>query len=78
MFLVGTGPSPIEDIFAVRVCFQIKRHGAGKRLFVTHDQILRRPSRRGAGAAGFMQRVQKFVAQQRMAVRQRIPFGGRE
>jgi len=56
--------------------FDIQRHRACQSLSVKSGKVLRRPAGAIRGAAGFVQRVQEFMPQKRVAAAQAIPLRG--
>jgi hypothetical protein len=56
------------------VAFDIKRHGRGEGARFAQQQELRAPAAPRRSAAGFVQRVQEFVAQEGLLAGERIPL----
>ena len=50
--LIGVGPAAVEDVFALRVRFQIAGHDAGDLAVEPGEQMPRTPAGAGAGRAG--------------------------
>src|SRR5437879_5536055 len=65
MTVIGIGPCPVEDVFAVGMRLGVKGHGTHERRTLPQREIARRPTRALAGTTRFMERMEKFVAQQR-------------
>ena len=64
--LVGIGPGPVEDVFAVGVVLQVQRAGGDQfARFRVQRQELRRPAGGGYGALRGVQRRQVLVAHER-------------
>jgi len=61
---VGVGPGPVEDVFAVGVALDVKRHGSDRSAVLRDDEVVRLPAGVGAGAAALLQRQQEFMAQE--------------
>src|SRR5882762_1806710 len=51
----------------------VEGHGTDERCALPQREIARRPTRALAGTTGLMERMQKFVAQERMPFGKRIP-----
>jgi hypothetical protein len=65
---IGIGPGKIEHEFAARMPFAVQRHGPDEASAgVLDQQMPGRPTRARHGAAGLLEREQKFVAQERLA-----------
>src|SRR2546423_7243739 len=71
--VIGIGPGPVEDVLAVGMRLGVEGHGTDERCALPQCQIARRPTRALAGTPRLMQRMQKFVTQERMSPRERIP-----
>src|SRR5207253_2283576 len=54
--VVRIRPSPVEYVLTVRMRFQIKRHGAGKRVAFPEQQKVRRPTGILRRASGLVER----------------------
>ncbi len=79
--LVGVGPSPVENILAPAVAFQIARHRAGDfSVGPFEDEVLWQPARSPVHGASLLQRVQEGMADERIEmcrirIGARIPLG---
>ena len=76
MPLVGVGPGPVEYILSVGVRLDEQRHRRRKARAALQQQELRLPAGSRAGAAAFNQGRKEFVADERIAARERVPFRG--
>ena len=74
----GIGPGPVEDELTVGVGLEVQRHGADQSaLVVKGQQVMRQPAEGLADAAVMLQRGQKGVAQEGIALRvEPVPVGG--
>src|SRR5690625_2857565 len=59
-------PSMVEDIFALAVAFQVKRHGAGNPPLMHGDQVMRRPAGPGRGRSAFLERGEEAMREKRI------------
>jgi len=74
--LMGIGPGPVEDIFAVGVILGEDRHRADQAAGAPQEHELRQPAALRGCAAGVDQRREEFMAQERLLAGKRVPFGG--
>src|SRR6185437_8812370 len=77
--LVGGGPAPIEDIFAVRMALEIERHGADEApAVVLESEMLRLPPGLARRRAARLERIEERVTEERIVVAGAgVPFGRR-
>ncbi|MNC85904.1 hypothetical protein D3C83_15240 [compost metagenome] len=77
MAVISVSPCPVEHVLAVRMRLEVERHCAGQGAALPQQEILRCPAACARSAAGFMQRREELVTQERLAGRQAVPFLGR-
>ena len=75
MLRIGIGPGKIEHELTARVRFSVQGQGAhGSAVGIVDDEVPGGPAGARHGAAGFFERQEKFVAQERLsAAGQGIP-----
>ena len=71
--LISVGPCPVKYVLAIGVALQIQRHRSNQRTTVPEQQIVRNPARIRAGAATFVQRMQKGMLQKRVSAGEPVP-----
>ena len=70
--LVGVGPAVVEDIFALAVALEIAGHGAEQvAVRVLHEEMVTEPAGLGRGRAGFLERRQIGMRDERIVSRPR-------
>src|SRR5690606_16904847 len=73
--LVRVRPAPVEHELAVGIVLEVERQRADEpsRVFLRYDDMARFPGRARPDAARVLERGEELVAQERVAVRQRVP-----